>query len=279
MIRSLAPEENQPDSVAQQLLAILEQQIQRRRIPEDERANDLFYDAMEAEDEEAQFEGLMQVLDRDPAHIDANLELIRSTDFDLTDAVALSRVMVRLAAKRLGKHVFKEHSGHFWAFFETRPYMRARHQLCGYLDELGEHDQAIQEREALLELNPNDNQGIRYELLTDYLRFNHLAKAEVLFEQYPETNFHVVFAWGNVLRLYLKGEEQAAAAALSEAERQNAFMGPFLIGRKRIPKRLPPHYQMGSKEEAICFAKGLVTAWRSHKTALKWLKKQITSQP
>ena len=60
---------------------------------------------------------------------------------------------------------FDEYVGHFWGVTETRPYMRTRRGLASCLWSMGDTDAAVEHYHEMLRLNPNDNQGIRYELL------------------------------------------------------------------------------------------------------------------
>jgi len=59
----------------------------------------------------------------------------------------------------LGKTSFRDMTGEFWGFIETRPYMRARGGLALALLELGETDAAIGHLRAMLELNPQRQSG------------------------------------------------------------------------------------------------------------------------
>jgi tetratricopeptide (TPR) repeat protein len=65
----------------------------------------------------------------------------------------------------LGPKGFEDYGGQFWGFLETRPYMRARHGLALTLLKLGKEEEAIEHFRAMLTLNPDDNQGIRYLML------------------------------------------------------------------------------------------------------------------
>jgi hypothetical protein len=59
--------------------------------------------------------------------------------------------------------------------------------------------EAVAEYRAMLELNPGDNQGVRYSLLPSLPELNRLEAARKLFEKYPEeSEFNTVFAWGRV---------------------------------------------------------------------------------
>ncbi len=80
------------------------------------------------------------------------------------EALEYYRKGVEMGGQALGPEGFEEYAGHFWGFFETRPYMRARAGLAAALDALGEVDAAIGNYQEMLRLNPGDNQGIRYVL-------------------------------------------------------------------------------------------------------------------
>jgi tetratricopeptide (TPR) repeat protein len=182
---------------------------------------------------------------------------------------------VQLAEMRLGPKAFKEFAGAFWGFHETRPYMRARERLAEALRHAGRHDEAIAEWNAMLELNPGDNQGVRYLLLPALLTLNRLEAARKLFEQYPgDLEFNAVFAWGRVLERFLAEDLPGAVAALAAARKQNPHLQVYVKGHRQIPKTMPEAYAPGSKEESVCYAEVVRAAWEKHPAALKWLEAQ-----
>ena len=127
----------------------------------------------------------------------------------------------------------------------------------------------------MLELNPNDNQGIRYLLLPALLAFNRLEPARKLFETYAgETKYNTVLAWCWVLERFLSNDLPGAEMALATARQQNAHTQAYVKGERKLPKYMPGLYAPGSKEEAICFAEYLHAAWANHAAALRWLEKQ-----
>jgi hypothetical protein len=58
------------------------------------------------------------------------------------------------------------------------------------------------------------------------------------------------------------------------ARKQNPHMEAYLRGHRKLPKQLPNAYQIGSREEAVCFAERLRMAWEPHSEARSWLAKQ-----
>ncbi len=241
-------------------------------------AQEFFYDAMEADSEEAEMALLQRALKLDPGNVDVLLAILRHMALPLEDEIELLDKIVALAEQRLGPKAFKEYAGHFWGFIETRPYMRARQAYADLLAMAGRLDEAIAEFEAMLELNPNDNQGLRYSLMTFYLQANQMEGAARLFSQYDECEFNTVFAWGRVLERFVNRDTEGAKQALTVARKQNGYMEAYVKGHKRPPRHLPEAYAPGSKDEAACFADTLQMAWNAHPKALKWLKEQSVSR-
>jgi tetratricopeptide (TPR) repeat protein len=242
------------------------------KLSDEARAQELVYDAMEASTWERCLRLVRQALEVDPANVDALLMLLGASDFKGEERIEALRGIVATGAKRLGKEAFKELVPHFWGFIETRPYMRARQALAAALREAGRLDEAAQEWAEMLALNENDNQGVRYELLSALLAQGRLDEARVLMERFKgEGAWSVVFAWGWVLERLLSGDEASASKALAVARKQNAHMEAYLKGHRKLPKNLPGSYKPGSKEEALCYADVLMAAWKAHPAAVTWL--------
>lgn len=236
-------------------------------------SQECYYDAMEARTEEEALNLLSRALELDPGNTDAWLMMMSHTSpLSADEEIGTLRKIVAGAEERLGTEAFKEFAGHFWGFHETRPYMRARAALADALHRAGRIESAAAEVEGLLELNPGDNQGLRYRLLGTYLALGRLDDARRLFGQYPdEFDFNTVFAWARVLERFLSGKPEEALKAVAAAEKQNGFSKSYLLGHRKIPKILPDSYASGSKEEAACFAGDLQSAWNAHPAAKKWL--------
>jgi hypothetical protein len=103
----------------------------------------------------------------DPDDADAHVMLGRLAA-DRGDRVAARRWYeqgVQAGEGKLGAEYFNDpNRPRFWLAVETRPYMRARSALAHALYKDGELERAIAEFWGMLELNPGDNQGIRYVL-------------------------------------------------------------------------------------------------------------------
>lgn len=240
----------------------------------EQEAQDLVYDAWEAVDGDQAFDLLTQAVELDPTNVDAWLGLMVFEPLDSEERIEFLRRIVAMGEKNLGKKTFLEGKGHFWGLLETRPYMRARSQLAQRLMDAGRLEEAMAEHEGMLELNPGDNQGVRYILLSLYLALNRLDGAARLFQEYDEREYSTVFAWGYVLERFLAGDAAGATEALQDARKQNPHTQAYFLGHRRLPKHMPGAYRPGSKEEAIMAWDILEHAWNRHPKAQAWLRVQ-----
>ena len=241
-----------------------------------QQAQDLAYQAMEA------FGGTAirlarEALQLDADCVDARLLLANADARSPTELVALVRQAVEAGERSLGKEFFEENRGHFWGMIETRPYMRARAGLAGTLRELGRTAEAIAHYEALLELNPNDNQGNRDVLLGLYFEVDDLDGARRLLDRFPDGL--AVFSWGRVLERFLAGDLEEASTARQQAHKDNRYVVDYLSEAKSLPKGPPDYYSPGQETEAIICAVYLGRAWQRHPDAVSWLRQWRKSAP
>lgn len=239
-------------------------------------AQQLAYDAMEAAESgevERALAYARQALDLDPDCVDALMLLSQVASESLAELIDNMRRTVEVAERVLGKEFFEENAGYFWGILETRPYMRARSFLAQCLAEAGRRDEAIKHYEALLALNPGDNQGLRYCLMGLYLEAGRLDGTAALFEQFEDEG-SAMFTWARVLERFMAKDEAGAAAALAKARQANPHVEPLLTGKKRMPRDLPGLYGFGDENEAIICVDAIGAAWKRAGGALAWLKKQ-----
>lgn len=241
-------------------------------------AQSVMYEAWEAEDIDRALELAQKALTICPLCSDAYNMLAENTDAP-EQARDFYQKGLEAGERILGARFFKENAGHFWGIHEARPYMRARSGLAQCLWDAGEHEAALAHYHEMLRLNPNDNQGIRYIVLAclgELGRFEELEKfmnrgykndcgAEWLF-----TKALVAFARG--------GASSSAAAILQGALKQNRHAPDYLIGKKKIPRRLPDRITVGGEDEGYCYASRFKAAWRKVPGARDWLKAE-TGKP
>ena len=239
-----------------------------------EEAQDLAFEAMEAETEAQARMLVKRALALDPDCVDA---LVLLTELDATSPKAAIEGMQRAVAageRALGAKFFAENKGHFWGILETRPYMRARLKLAGLLLAVGLEQDAITHYEGILELNPNDNQGVRDLLLGSYLAHGRLEDAQKLLKRY-KGDISASFAWGKVLERYLSGDLLGAEKALKNARQGNGFVELYLTGQRELPTSMPDYYSLGSDEEAVICLDSIAAAWTNHPAAIAWLMDRL----
>jgi tetratricopeptide (TPR) repeat protein len=234
-------------------------------------AQQLAYAAMQAPTERKQIALAQSALALNPRCIDALLIVAAMSRDSAPDHLQKLRLIVKVGEEDLGKRFFRENKGMFWGILETRPYMRAREALAELLVRCGKMDEAIEHLEAMLELNPNDNQGVRYLLLGHYLSLDRLDDAAALLKRYKKDG-SAMFAWGAVLQRFLAGDEAGARAAAIKARAVNKYAQAYLSGEKRLPRKLPDAYGFGDANEGIVCALEIGEAWKRHPRACDWLK-------
>ena len=68
-----------------------------------------------------------------------------------------------------------------------------------------------------------------------------------------------------------EGDSLAALRALKAAVKINRFVPRYLLHPERLPPYSPPHYQLGSADEAVLYAVESSGAWEKTAGALDWL--------
>ena len=233
-------------------------------------AQQIAFDAMEADTEAEARKLARRALRLDADCVDA---LVLMADLDAPTRTAFIEGLkkaVEAGERALGVQFIQKNKGHFWLLLETRPWMRALDRLASELKEAGLNLDAISIYERMLELNLNDNQGVRDPLLGLYLTVGDLKGAGKLLKKYEEDAL-ANFAWGRVLERFLAGDRAGAKAALEIARAANHHVELYMTARKPLPEEPPEMYSPGSEEEAVLVLSILSGAWAAHKEAVFWL--------
>lgn len=233
-------------------------------------AQELVYDAWECSRKTDRVRLAKKAVALDPDCADA--WVILATEASKSSAEKLDGLSKAVeAGKRALGSMLQEDSGHFWGILETRPYMRARARLAQAFWESGRRPEAIAHLEELLRLNPNDNQGNRYPLLSWYFQTNQPEKARILMSNYPE-EIAADWFYARYLLAYLGREgHETLRTLVGEALAANSWIPTYLRGEIALPKRLPETMALGSREEAMIFAVVWGPVWKVHEGALERL--------
>ncbi len=245
----------------------------RKQTPR-QRAQELVWQAMEymGGDEDRAAPLCHQALELHPDCVDALHMLADIESRWERDFVIGVKMAIEAGRRELGEEFFRENKGHFWGLIETRPFMRAMGALAEVKASNEYHlDEAIAVHEEMLDLNPNDNQGIRYGLLGCYLAKKRYYDAQQLLDRYPD-ECSAFFLWGRVLLLFGREGETEASHALRDARKENPHVERYFFPRKRRPNVRQGGYCPGEETEAIACAQILHVAWKAHSPARKWLQ-------
>ncbi len=234
-------------------------------------ANELVYAAQNAPTVKKRIKLAREAIDTHPECADAWLILARSLELTATEyewyvirAINAGRVIIG--------DDFDDFRGEFWGFIETRPFMRGMAALGDFYFAESKQLAAIEIWEEMLELNPNDNQGIRDYLGAAYLMVEDLDAARALLDRYPQE----LAAWlyGNALELFLRhGAGKKADAALKKALKNNPHCAEFFTGARQLPSEMPGMYAPGSLQEAEILAHHAQALWLGNQDAVSWLKR------
>jgi len=231
-------------------------------------AQNIMYDAWEATDRKERVELAKKALNVSSLCADAYVLFAEEEAKNIEEAFSWYRKGVEAGEQALGPEGFEKYSGHFWGFLETRPYMRARAGFAATLWHLGKHDEAIEHYQAMLELNPNDNQGIRYVLASHLLATNNIDRLKSLIGQYDEDSTDWLYP--QVLLAYRSSDPDAGKLA-EEAWLANSSVPDALSGKLPVIASPNGYVTMGGEDEAASYVHANGNIWRTTPGAVEWL--------
>lgn len=237
-------------------------------------AQEIIYSAWEARTAKRRVEIAKNALEISPLCADAYCLLAEHAKAGSDEELDLWRHGVEAGAAAIGKAAFEELEGEFWGFLETRPYMRARSGLALALWERGKRDEACGHLQAMLVLNPNDNQGVRYILAAWLFEISEDDELAKLLDIYAE-DYMAAWKWSYALLAFRRsGDKKESRAQLAAAIKTNRHIPAYLLGKTPLPKKLPPFISPGEKDEAIHYVAEFAEGWRQTPGAVDWLKTQ-----
>lgn len=247
------------------------QQGAKRILSNKEKAQELLYDAYESTGNK-RIELAKKALKLYPNSPDA-YNILAELELNPLKEEQLLLKAIEVGEKELGKKFIEENKEYLWGIASARPYMRAKYNYAVFLHETDRLAEAIRQYEELLQLDLNDNQGVRYELFIAYVESGLLKKAEALLKKDNKTTtangaYNLV-----LIELLQNGVTNKAKQLLKKAKQQNPYVPDYLLGKKDIPMYLPSHYQLGSESEAIIYADNHWTLWAGNPKLLDFLKK------
>lgn len=196
-------------------------------------------------------------------------------DLAATDEEALAhyRTAVETGWRNLGEDPLRDYGENFWQAVETQPFMVAKRNLAEFLWETGNVDEAALHYRELLDLNPNDNQGVRYELANLLLSEDRRAALKALLDCYCEDG-SPEFAYSAALLAFREeGDTVRSRKLLRAAKKTNRHVPAYLTGKRELPTELPEYFSPGGKDEAVSYASANLRNWTETDGAVPWLRK------
>ena len=213
---------------------------------------------------------IKQALELDPDNADA-YNYLASLETDVDKSLALYRQAVEAGERALGEKFMKENKGHFWGLIETRPYMRAKAGVADCLYAKNRMNAAVEVYREMIELNPNDNQGVRYLLSTILLGKIDLSDYESFIKKY-EGEDSAVWLYNNALYHFKKmGKSAKSDTELMKAYKFNPYVMEFMLGLKELPKEMPQFIGRGDENEAAAYMVDTIHTWGKTNGALDWM--------
>ena len=168
-----------------------------------------------------------KALEYSPNCVDAYL-ILAEAQSDFAKRASAYREAIRAGEVSLGKDWEKKYKGTGWGATETRSVMRAMFGLAAALRWDDKLKESLALYRKLMELNPHDNQGVRYALASTLLEAGLGDELEALLEQYKDDK-GVVLLYTKALHLYNKsGAKKKSNEALIEAFNANQYI-PILM--------------------------------------------------
>ena len=158
--------------------------------------------------------------------------------------------------------------------------MRARAGLALTLLKLGEEDAAVEHFRAMLKLNPNDNQGIRYLLLACLLRRDDAEAINALLSSYAD-EWSAYWLYTRALIAYRndEGADPATLKLVQEAWSANEHVPGILAGTTPPLISTGGYVTIGGPDEATDYVRECGPAWKATPGAIAWLTSAVAGLP
>lgn len=238
-----------------------------------EQAQDLVFDAYEQTPTKAKLT-IERALQLDPDCIEA-YEFLGSMERTAEIASLFYEKGIAIGRRVFGGKYLEEHKGMFWGFHETRPFMRCLQHYSDCLYTMGKVRECVSILEEMIELNPNDNQGVRDQLLLYLIQLGENKKFLKYSKMYEEDSMAFPLFNRALFAFKTEGETENSNKQLLKALKQNKFVAKRLLSNKPI-KELADHYGFGDENEADYYASFAQHIWTETKGAREWLKKHTT---
>jgi tetratricopeptide (TPR) repeat protein len=235
-----------------------------------EQAQDLVFDAYELPPTKAKIK-ISKALQLDPDCIEA-YEYLGSIEQTANIASLFFEKGILIGRRIFGGKYLEEHRGMFWSLHETRPFMRCLQHYSDCLYVLGNVKESVEILEEMIELNPEDNQGVRDQLLLYLIQLDERKKFSKYAKMFQSDSMAFPLFNRALFAFKTEGETVNSNKQLLKALKQNKHVAKRLLSNKTIVANADYH-GIGDENEADYYASFAQHIWTSTKGAREWLKK------
>ncbi|MGA5656263.1 hypothetical protein [Rahnella contaminans] len=233
-------------------------------------AQEFMFDAWETDDLDAVLKLIRKAIKKSPLCADAYSFYYEISDEPLDSKIQNLETALYAASIALGE-AFHEFAGRFWRCVETRPYMRAKAALADALWESGNFYPAIAHCREMLQLNPNDNQGIRHLLTSYYLELEIVDDLALILDDYSgDTSPYLQYT--RALLAYRHSTPYADDIAKAAID-SNRHIPSLLSKCRMLTKSNREYITLGEMDEAIDYVNNNIKPWLRTSGAIEWLSK------
>ena len=237
-----------------------------------EQAQDLVLEAYELTPVKAK-KKIEKALELDPDCIEA-YEYLSGCESSLELESVFLEKGIAIGRKLFLEENFEYQIGHFWGILETRPFMRCLQLYSEVLYLKNKKKECVEILEEMIYLNPNDNQGVRDQLMLYLIELDEVKKFEKYAKMFKDDEMTFSLFNQALFTFKTEGDTIKSQKQLHKALKQNKFVVEKLISGLPIFE-LSDHYGFGVENEADYYVDSAQHIWRKTKGAIEWLKKQL----
>ena len=236
-----------------------------------EKAQDLVFDAYEASPKKAKAK-IEQALKLDPDCIEA-YEFLGSRETNVRLKAGYFEKGIVIGRRIFGGDYLKEHKGYFWGFTETRPFMRCMEAYSWCLHYEGRLSESVAVLEEMIELNPNDNQGVRDQLMTYLIELGDDSKFQRYNKKYHDDDTTFMLYNRALFSFKTGGDSPISQKLIAKAIKGNKHVPGLLLAKTPV-MTFGDSFIMGDESEAEYYVYFAYTVWRKVDGAIDWLWSQ-----
>ena len=154
-----------------------------------------------------------------------------------------------------------------WGWLENRPFLRAAQGIVLSYKKLGHRREAVALMEQLLRWNPNDNQGFRFVIGSDYLRSGNNTKATRIMKK--EADHYPPYHYELALVDFIAGRNVPAATRFVA----NSYIAEILCGMANpLPLAIWHGSNLAEPQTALAYVEHCNDLWHSTPDAIPFLR-------